>query len=273
MNYLKIYCNLIRKAENRTPPEGYTEKHHTFPKSIFGNNNRIVVLTAREHYIAHALLEKIYIQRYGLYDWKSIKMNKAHILMSGDRYKNGRYCNSRLYESAISRTKMFYRGKNHFNYGKKRLDASIRLKSENSHLKKPEIIEKRNLSLKNLGDKHPSKRESHRKMMKEMWINNNPMKNRLTLQKMSGKNHYLFGVYGNKHPLYGRVRTKEEKEKISQSKSKNTYKVINPNGEIFYIKNLKKFCIENNLHPGAMCNVANKKAKHYKKWSVEKIFD
>jgi len=36
MNYLKVYCNLIRKAENRTPPEGYTEKHHIFPKSIFG---------------------------------------------------------------------------------------------------------------------------------------------------------------------------------------------------------------------------------------------
>ena len=37
MNYLKIYCNLIRKAENRTPPEGYTEKHHTFPKNSCGN--------------------------------------------------------------------------------------------------------------------------------------------------------------------------------------------------------------------------------------------
>jgi hypothetical protein len=41
MNYLKHYCNLIRKAENRVPPEGYTEKHHTFPKSIFGKNNRV----------------------------------------------------------------------------------------------------------------------------------------------------------------------------------------------------------------------------------------
>ena len=64
MNYLKHYCNLIGKAENRTPPEGYTEKHHTFPKSVFGKNNRVVVLTAREHYIAHALLERIYIKRY-----------------------------------------------------------------------------------------------------------------------------------------------------------------------------------------------------------------
>jgi len=49
MNYLKIYCNLIRKAENRTPPEGYTEKHHIFPLSISGKNKRIVVLNAKTH--------------------------------------------------------------------------------------------------------------------------------------------------------------------------------------------------------------------------------
>jgi hypothetical protein len=271
MNYLKHYCKLIRKAENRTPPEGYTEKHHIFPKSIFGKNNRIVVLTSREHYIAHALLEKICIKRYGFENWRSIKMNKAHILMSGDKYGKGRYCNSRLYESAIIRSKNFYRGKNHFNYGKKRPDASIRLKSEESHLKTKNVVEKRNASLKNLGDNHPSKRESHREMMRKMWISNHPMKNPSTLQKISGENHYLFGVTGDRHPLYGRLRTDEEKEKISQAKCKNTYKATNPDGKIFYTKNLTKFCKEHNLQPSAMSNVVNKKAKHHKKWVVEKI--
>jgi hypothetical protein len=94
MNYLKHYCNLIRKAENRTPPEGYTEKHHTFPKSIFGNNNRVVVLTAREHYIAHTLLERIYIKRYGIKDKRTNQMINAVICMKG----NGEYYNSFLYE-------------------------------------------------------------------------------------------------------------------------------------------------------------------------------
>ena len=74
MNYLKHYCNLIRKAETRTPPEGYTEKHHTFPVSIFGNNKRIVILTAREHYIAHLLLWKGFGKRYGKDGQKTIKM-------------------------------------------------------------------------------------------------------------------------------------------------------------------------------------------------------
>jgi len=100
MNYLKVYCNLIRKAENRTPPEGYTEKHHTFPVSIFGKNNRVVVLTAREHYIAHVLLEKICIQRYGLKDKRTIKMTYAHMSMAGVNGNNERYYNSYLYENA-----------------------------------------------------------------------------------------------------------------------------------------------------------------------------
>ena len=99
MNYLKVYCNLIRKAENRTPPEGYTEKHHIFPISIFGKNRRVVALTAREHYIAHALLERVCIQRYGLKDQKTIKMTYAHSGMKG----NGGYTNSILYEGARKR--------------------------------------------------------------------------------------------------------------------------------------------------------------------------
>ena len=99
MNYLKQYCNLIRKAEKRVPPEGYTEKHHTFPKSIFGNNNRIVVLTAREHYITHALLEKIFIKRYGLKDKRTVKMITAFWCMNNQNTKN-EYFNSYLYESS-----------------------------------------------------------------------------------------------------------------------------------------------------------------------------
>ena len=102
MNYLKHYCNLIRKAESRTPPEGYMEKHHIFPKSIFGNNNRIVLLTGREHYIAHALLEKICIKRYVLKHWKTQKMITAFWCMNNQNTKN-EYFNSYLYETLRER--------------------------------------------------------------------------------------------------------------------------------------------------------------------------
>jgi hypothetical protein len=106
MNYLRTYCNLIRKAEKR----GYTKKkakelgvyvegHHTFPKSIFGKNNRIVYLTAREHYVAHALLERICIQRYGKEHWKSKKMMYAFWCLNNQKTKNT-YLNSYFYEQS-----------------------------------------------------------------------------------------------------------------------------------------------------------------------------
>ena len=119
MNYLKVYCNLIRKGENRTPPEGYTEKHHTFPKSIFGKNNRIVILTAKEHYIAHALLEKIYLKRYGINNWKTKKMIFAYCNMNAiNEYHSGRYTNSRLYEYSKKRRSIIMSGSGNPFYGK-----------------------------------------------------------------------------------------------------------------------------------------------------------
>lgn len=104
MNYLKVYCNLIRKAEQR----GYTKKntkgqyvegHHTFPVSIFGKNKRIVYLAAREHYIAHALLRNIYIKRYGISDDRTKKMIYAFWCMNNQKSKNT-YINSYFYEKA-----------------------------------------------------------------------------------------------------------------------------------------------------------------------------
>jgi len=113
MNYLKVYCNLIRKAEQR----GYTKKkakeqglyvegHHTFPVSIFGKNKRIVYLTAREHYIAHALLERICIQRYGIKDGRTHKMIWAHksMYMNSNNNKRDYKFNSYLYEKCRKRS-------------------------------------------------------------------------------------------------------------------------------------------------------------------------
>jgi hypothetical protein len=131
MNYLKVYCNLIRKAENRTPPEGYTEKHHTFPKSIFGKNNRVVVLTAREHYIAHALLEKICIKRYGINDEKTRKMTYSHWMMKvGKDGRHERYYNSTLYENLKIRMSKLLSGKNNPFYGKKHTEEMVKFYRE-----------------------------------------------------------------------------------------------------------------------------------------------
>lgn len=90
----------MRKAENRTLTTCYIEKHHVFPVSIYGKNNRTVVLTYREHFIAHRLLAKIFKKRYGLYDMRTRKMNMAIHRMVYTHENTGYVHNSRDYEIA-----------------------------------------------------------------------------------------------------------------------------------------------------------------------------
>lgn len=112
MNYLKTYCAIIRRAENRDCPKGYIEKHHIFPKSIFGKNERIVILTGREHYISHLLLQKICEKRYGIRHKNTQKMLCAHINMKS----KGRYYNSYLYEKSKIKRSESMKGELHWNW-------------------------------------------------------------------------------------------------------------------------------------------------------------
>ena len=61
MNYNNVYYSIIKNRLDN-PVEGYVEHHHIVPKSEGGtdNDDNIVALTAREHYICHLLLAKIY---------------------------------------------------------------------------------------------------------------------------------------------------------------------------------------------------------------------
>lgn len=61
MNYTKIYNSLIEHAKYKEY-DGYTEVHHIIPKCIGGTNevNNLVRLSAREHFVAHLLLSKMY---------------------------------------------------------------------------------------------------------------------------------------------------------------------------------------------------------------------
>ena len=61
MNYQIIYQSLIDHRQQYIP-EGYVEKHHIIPRCLEGTDaiSNLVMLTAREHFIAHQLLVKIY---------------------------------------------------------------------------------------------------------------------------------------------------------------------------------------------------------------------
>jgi len=61
MDYQKIYNQIIERAQNRKL-EGYKERHHIIPKCMGGSNDKsnLVELTAREHFLCHWLLYRIY---------------------------------------------------------------------------------------------------------------------------------------------------------------------------------------------------------------------
>jgi hypothetical protein len=82
----------MRKAEQRGWTKAsapcYVEKHHIFIKAIFGENDRVVYLTAREHVLAHLLLFKTYLKRCGRHNWKTWKAATAATAMGiiGERH-------------------------------------------------------------------------------------------------------------------------------------------------------------------------------------------
>lgn len=86
MNYLNVYNQLMDRAVNRSISGTYTERHHIVPRSMGGadTDDNMVVLTAREHFIAHILLAKI----HGGGMWHA-----AHMMSNMGRY------NGRLYQS------------------------------------------------------------------------------------------------------------------------------------------------------------------------------
>lgn len=69
MNYKLIYANLVKRALQRGKPEGYFEKHHIIPKCVGGSNTKdnFVLFTAKEHFIAHKLLTKLYPSTPGIW--------------------------------------------------------------------------------------------------------------------------------------------------------------------------------------------------------------
>lgn len=235
MNYLKIYCNLVRNAENRgytrkkAKEQGlYVEGHHVFPLSIFGKNKRIVYLTAREHYIAHALLEKIYIKRYGLDHWKTKKMIYAFWCMNNEKSKNT-YLNSILYEQSKIKFSILH-GEN----------MSGRIHTQESRQKHSQKLK---------GENNGFYGKTHTKKVKQ----------------------YLSEISkGENNGFYGRNHDEKTKEKMRDKQRKYVYTFISPTGIITETIDVIGFCIENNLTHSKVCETANGKQNSHKGWKVKR---
>lgn len=128
--YSRWYEALVTKAQNRTI-DGYVEAHHIIPRSFGGNDSKsnLVKLTAREHYIAHALLWKMRFP--SLYHIKMSYAFRLMIIGSGPEKQLRNYkCHSRLYESVRIEFSQYHSenmsGENNSFYGKKHTQEIIK---------------------------------------------------------------------------------------------------------------------------------------------------
>jgi hypothetical protein len=94
MNYKRIYKQIIKKAKHRDL-DGYKERHHIKPKCLGGSNegSNLVYLTAKEHFICHRLLCKIYPNNHSLIAALWLMVNAAR------DYQKRYIPSARIYES------------------------------------------------------------------------------------------------------------------------------------------------------------------------------
>jgi hypothetical protein len=117
MDYKKQYNTLIegRRRLNRSKNyDGTLENHHIIPKSLGGSNNEnnLVLLTPKEHYIAHLLLTEMYEGK------DKAKMCYALLKMCQNNPNQTRELSSRRYEKTKLLISENCSGENHPSYGK-----------------------------------------------------------------------------------------------------------------------------------------------------------
>ena len=94
IHYLTRYINFIESIKTSLKDDNHIESHHILPQSMGGSNQagNLILLTARQHYLAHWMLWQAY---------KSKEMTSAFFSMSNQSNQyQGRICriSSRTYE-------------------------------------------------------------------------------------------------------------------------------------------------------------------------------
>lgn len=295
MNYLKIYISLIRKTENRNLNKNkakrnniYVEGHHVFPVSIFGKNKRVVYLTAREHYIAHALLEKIYIKRYGILDLRTKKMIYAFWRLNNETKQNT-YRNSHLYEksklnfvellkqdSAFNGEQNPAKNSNHREKLSKRMSRFLySLSGEEYKEIYKNRIERTKIMFKGAGN--PFYGKTHTEEVKKYigqlsketkWWNNGKENCK---SKECPSEGWVSGMYYEINPNAGKKRKIEIVNKVRESNCKYIYIFISPEGDIIKSPYAKEICKKYDLNYGSALRVTRGERNHHKGWKISKV--
>lgn len=192
--YTNYYYGIINRAKCQSrikSKETYFEAHHIIPECLGGVET--VLLTAKEHFICHWLLTKMFD------DHRKYKMFKAFSKMYIG-HKNSRYKPSFAYELAkkmnAEATSFFQKGRS------KPVGFSEKCRKIRTGQKWSEKTKQK------ISDNHA-----------DVTGENNPMfgktHSQITKEKMSAKAKE--NNKGQKNPMFGKNHSEETKEKIKQS--------------------------------------------------------
>lgn len=138
MNYRNVYMKIIENAkkQNRRKGDGvYYECHHILPKSLFplwkNKKCNLVLLTAREHFFCHQLLEKIY---------PNSNMFLALWYLANDG--QNKYCSSREYQKLKERYTLTEIHKQHIKEASQKLWQSDKAEEVRNKIKKARAEQK-----------------------------------------------------------------------------------------------------------------------------------
>jgi hypothetical protein len=242
--YYTWYANICQSAKQRNLQKGcgiYIEKHHIIPKSFglggVADPENLVSLTAREHYIAHLLLSKMFTDKtyrnkmqYAL--WR-LTTRKVNYIPNSHSYEYARKQAVELAKNKIdsldTRSKKARPGKLNGMWGR----------THTQEVKdKLATIAIKNLAGKTYEDLYGIERADQLKKDRSIKLKDYLQKNP---EKRQGKNN-------------------------SNSKK---YKFIDPSKKTYIVEgNLKSFCKQNSLDTGSVIACVKGRRASYKGWTI-----
>ncbi len=99
-------------------------------------------------------------------------------------------------------------------------------------------------------------------------------------ESLMGENNFMYGLKGKNHPAHHSNNNYRDNPQYRKNLSKaqmgheywaRHYNITTPDGDEIKIRNLNKFCRENNLSSGTMTLVAKGIRNHYKDYKVKYV--